>query len=102
MKQVASNTNSAFWLAAVGLLLANGWIAWTCWTQWDQAQVAQTQLVHLERVAQKIETLRQKPLKIGQTVGNDFEVQDGIKPGYKIIISGTQFLLDGAPVIPLS
>jgi RND family efflux transporter MFP subunit len=44
---------------------------------------------------------RQKPLKIGQTVGNDFEVQDGIKPGDKVIVSGTQFLLDGAPVIPL-
>ncbi|MGC1453145.1 MAG: efflux RND transporter periplasmic adaptor subunit [Candidatus Sulfotelmatobacter sp.] len=45
---------------------------------------------------------RQKPLKIGQTVGNDYEVQDGIKPGDKVIISGTQFLLDGVPVIPLS
>jgi len=45
---------------------------------------------------------RQKPLKIGQTVGNDYEVQDGIKPGDKVIISGTQFLLDGAPVIPQS
>jgi len=45
---------------------------------------------------------RQKPLKIGQTVGNDYEVQDGIKPGDKVIVSGTQFLLDGAPVIPLS
>jgi RND family efflux transporter MFP subunit len=45
---------------------------------------------------------RQKPLKIGQTVGNDFEVQDGIKPGDKVIVSGTQFLLDGVPVIPLS
>jgi RND family efflux transporter MFP subunit len=43
---------------------------------------------------------RQKPLKIGQTVGNDYEVQDGIKPGDKVIVSGTQFLLDGAPVIP--
>lgn len=43
---------------------------------------------------------RQKPLKIGQTVGNDYEVQDGIKPGDKVIISGTQFLLDGMPVIP--
>ncbi len=43
---------------------------------------------------------RQKPLTIGQTVGNDFEVQDGIKPGDKVIVSGTQFLLDGAPVIP--
>ena len=45
---------------------------------------------------------RQRPLKIGQTVGNDYEVQDGIKPGDKVIISGTQFLLDGAPVIPMS
>jgi RND family efflux transporter MFP subunit len=45
---------------------------------------------------------RQKPLKIGQTVGNDYEVQDGIKPGDKVIVSGTQFLLDGAPVIPHS
>jgi RND family efflux transporter MFP subunit len=45
---------------------------------------------------------RQKPLKIGQTVGNDYEVQDGLKPGDKVIVSGTQFLLDGVPVIPQS
>ena len=45
---------------------------------------------------------RQKPLKIGQTVGNDYEVQDGIKPGDKVIVSGTQFLVDGAKVIPQS
>jgi RND family efflux transporter MFP subunit len=43
---------------------------------------------------------RQKPLKIGQTVGNNYEIEDGIKPGDKVIVSGTQFLLDGAPVIP--
>jgi RND family efflux transporter MFP subunit len=43
---------------------------------------------------------RQKPLTIGQTVGNDYEVLDGVKPGDKVIISGTQFLLDGVPVIP--
>jgi RND family efflux transporter MFP subunit len=45
---------------------------------------------------------RQKPLTIGQTVGNDFEIRDGIKPGDKVIISGTQFLMDGAPVVPQS
>ncbi len=45
---------------------------------------------------------RQKPLTIGQTVGNDYEVLDGIKPGDKVIVSGTQFLLDGAPVTPHS
>ncbi len=43
---------------------------------------------------------RQKALKIGQTVGNNYEVEDGLKPGDKVIVSGTQFLLDGAPVIP--
>ena len=45
---------------------------------------------------------RQKPLTIGQTVGNDYEVLAGIKPGDKVIVSGTQFLLDGVPVIPQS
>jgi RND family efflux transporter MFP subunit len=45
---------------------------------------------------------KQKPLTIGQTVGNDYEVRDGIKPGDKVIVSGTQFLLDGVPVIPHS
>lgn len=45
---------------------------------------------------------RQKPIKVGQTVGNDYEVSNGIKPGDKIIVSGTQFLLDGMPVIPQS
>jgi RND family efflux transporter MFP subunit len=43
---------------------------------------------------------RQVPLSIGQTVGNDYEVESGIKPGDKIIVSGTQFLVDGVPVIP--
>ena len=42
----------------------------------------------------------QKPLKVGQTVANDYEVLDGVKPGDKVIVSGTQFLIDGAPVTP--
>ena len=33
---------------------------------------------------------RQKRLNIGQTVGNSYEVQDGIKPGDKVIVYGTQ------------
>ena len=45
---------------------------------------------------------KQKALTIGQTVGNDYEVRDGIKPGDKVIVSGTQFLQDGVPVIPQS
>jgi RND family efflux transporter MFP subunit len=45
---------------------------------------------------------KQRPLTIGETVGNNYEVQAGIKPGDKVIVSGTQFLMDGAPVIPQS
>jgi RND family efflux transporter MFP subunit len=43
---------------------------------------------------------RQKPVKVGQMAGNDYVVLDGIKPGDRIVVSGTQFLVDGAPVIP--
>jgi RND family efflux transporter MFP subunit len=45
---------------------------------------------------------RQKPLKVGQMVGNDYAVLDGIRPGDRIIVSGTQFLVDGMPVAPQS
>ncbi len=41
---------------------------------------------------------RQKPLKLGDTVGNDFVVLDGLKAGEHLIISGTQFLQDGTAV----
>ena len=42
---------------------------------------------------------RQKLLKVGDTVGNDYAVLSGIKPGDHIILSGLQFLQDGAPVL---
>ena len=42
----------------------------------------------------------QKPLQVGEIVGNDYVVLNGLKPGDRVIISGTQFLVDGAPVVP--
>ncbi len=44
----------------------------------------------------------QRPLKLGEMAGNDYVVLDGIKPGDKVVVSGTQFLVDGMPVIPQS
>jgi len=44
----------------------------------------------------------QKPLRIGDMVGNDYVVLEGVKPGDKVIVSGTQYLVDGAPVAPQS
>jgi RND family efflux transporter MFP subunit len=45
---------------------------------------------------------KQRVVTLGDTVGNDYAVNDGLKPGEKVIISGTQFLIDGAPVKPIS
>lgn len=42
----------------------------------------------------------QKPLQIGDIVGNDYVVLNGLKTGDKVIVSGTQFLVDGVPVQP--
>jgi len=44
----------------------------------------------------------QKAVRVGDMIGNDYVVLDGIKPGDKIIVSGTQYLVDGAPVAPQS
>ncbi|MGC2402179.1 MAG: efflux RND transporter periplasmic adaptor subunit [Acidobacteriaceae bacterium] len=44
---------------------------------------------------------KQRPITIGDTVGNDYAVLSGLQNGEKVIISGTQFLVDGAPVQPL-
>jgi RND family efflux transporter MFP subunit len=44
--------------------------------------------------------VHQKPLQVGQIVGNNYVVLDGVKPGDKVVVSGTQYLIDGIPVIP--
>lgn len=41
---------------------------------------------------------RQRPIRIGEIVGNDYAVLDGLNPGDHLIVSGLQFLQDGAPV----
>jgi RND family efflux transporter MFP subunit len=44
---------------------------------------------------------RQRPISVGDTVGNNYAVLSGLQNGEKVIVSGTQFLMDGAPVQPL-
>lgn len=43
---------------------------------------------------------RQKQLQLGEMIGNDYVVLGGLKAGDKVVVSGTQFLTDGAPVTP--
>lgn len=45
---------------------------------------------------------RQRTIEVGDLIGNDYVVLDGIKPGEKIIVNNVQMLVDGMPVIPQS
>src|SRR5208337_2300014 len=40
---------------------------------------------------------RQRLLKLGEIFGNSYPVLEGLRPGDHVIVSGTQFLQDGAP-----
>ncbi len=45
---------------------------------------------------------KQRSVTLGDTIGNDYAVKSGLKPGERVIISGIQFLIDGTPVQPTS
>lgn len=45
-------------------------------------------------------TAHQRQIKLGDMIGNDYVVLDGIKPGERVITGGTQMLQEGAPVTP--
>ena len=57
--------------------------------------------VYVAQQGDKGTQARQRAVTLGDTVGNDYAVTQGLKPGEKVIISGTQLLVDGAPVQPL-
>jgi len=42
---------------------------------------------------------RQKALKVGEPLGNDYPVLSGLQGGEHVITSGTQFMQDGMPVM---
>jgi multidrug efflux pump subunit AcrA (membrane-fusion protein) len=44
---------------------------------------------------------KQRAVVLGDTIGNDYAVKEGLKPGEKVVVSGTQFLIDGAPIQPI-
>ena len=44
---------------------------------------------------------KQRAVTLGDTIGNNYAVEGGLNNGDKVIVSGTQLLVDGAPVQPL-
>lgn len=46
-------------------------------------------------------TANQTSVTLGDTVGNTYSVSAGLKAGDRVIVSGTQFLVNGMPVMPM-
>src|SRR6266849_753158 len=57
--------------------------------------------VYVATAADKGTVAKQRAVTLGDTVGNDYAVTGGLKPGDKVIVSGIQFLIDGTPVQPI-
>jgi RND family efflux transporter MFP subunit len=43
---------------------------------------------------------KQRPIKIGSIVGENYAVLDGLNAGDRVVVSGVQKLADGAPIVP--
>jgi RND family efflux transporter MFP subunit len=43
----------------------------------------------------------QKAVALGDTVGNTYSILSGLSAGDRVIVSGTQFLVNGMPVMPM-
>ena len=43
---------------------------------------------------------RQRPIEVGDLVGNDYVVKSGLAAGDRLVVSGIQKIGDGAPVTP--
>jgi multidrug efflux pump subunit AcrA (membrane-fusion protein) len=43
---------------------------------------------------------RQRPIEVGDLLGNDYVVLSGLSAGDQVIVSGVQKIGDGAPVKP--
>jgi RND family efflux transporter MFP subunit len=57
--------------------------------------------VYVVQKANGMEVAHRAPVTLGDTVGNNYSIASGLNSGDKVIVTGTQFLVDGMPVILL-
>jgi RND family efflux transporter MFP subunit len=65
------------------------------------ARIGGQAFVYVATATDKGTVAKQRAVTLGDTTGNNYAVTGGLKAGEKVIVSGTQFLIDGAPVQPL-
>lgn len=64
-------------------------------------RVGGAHFVFVAEGAQQGFVARQKPVQLGEVIGNDYIVRSGLEAGDRLIVSGIQKLRDGAPVKPV-
>jgi RND family efflux transporter MFP subunit len=77
------------------------------WTETPGLTVPVTAVVRINAqffafVAEKADqglVAKQKPVQLGEIIGNDYVVRSGLQPGEQLIVSGLQKIRDGAPVM---
>jgi len=55
--------------------------------------------VYIVQQAHGMTLAHRAPVTLGDTVGNNYSIASGLNAGDKVVVSGTQFLADGMPVI---
>jgi RND family efflux transporter MFP subunit len=58
--------------------------------------------VYVAETANGKTVAKQRPVKLGDIVGNDYVILEGVKPGEDLIVTGTQMIGDGVPITPQS
>ena len=64
-------------------------------------RIAGQYFVYVTESGAKGVVARQKPIAVGEIVGDDYVVQSGLKTGEQVIVSNLQKIGDGAPVRPV-
>ena len=62
-------------------------------------QQGEQSFVFLVQKANGMNLAHRAPVTVGDTVGNNYSIASGLNAGDRVIVSGTQFLVDGMPVI---
>lgn len=58
--------------------------------------------VYVATASEQGTVAKQRAVTLGDTIGNDYAVTGGLQVGEKVVVSGTQFLIDGVPISPIS
>jgi RND family efflux transporter MFP subunit len=64
-------------------------------------RIAGQYFVYVTEAGAKGVVARQKPIAVGEIIGDDYVVQSGLKTGEQVIVSNLQKIGDGAPVRPV-